>query len=291
MRHNPQDPDWPDRDRFVLSAPATARCCSTASCTSRATPSRSTSSSASGQWGSLTPGHPERDRVHVTPGVEVTTGPLGQGFANGVGMAMAERFLREKFGERGHGPPRLRDLSPTATSWRASPREAASLAGQARPRPPRLPLRRQLDLARRADVAELRQRGRHQALRGLRLARHGGPRRQRPRPRSTRRSSVAKREEDKPDAHPRQDDHRLPVARTSRGRARRTAPRSARTRSAPTKEAMGWDPDAHFLVPDGVYEQFSAVERGRRAAGRVGGAPGDLARGGSPSAPTAWDAA
>jgi transketolase len=50
------------------------------------------------QWGSLTPGHPERDRVHVTPGVEVTTGPLGQGFANGVGMALAERFLRERYG-------------------------------------------------------------------------------------------------------------------------------------------------------------------------------------------------
>src|ERR671933_587388 len=43
-------------------------------------------------------GHPERDRVHVTPGVEVTTGPLGQGFGNGVGMAMAERFLRERYG-------------------------------------------------------------------------------------------------------------------------------------------------------------------------------------------------
>ena len=51
------------------------------------------------QWGSLTPGHPERILgAHETPGVETTTGPLGQGFANGVGMAMAERFLRERYG-------------------------------------------------------------------------------------------------------------------------------------------------------------------------------------------------
>jgi transketolase len=51
------------------------------------------------QWGSLTPGHPERDRVHVTPGVEVTTGPLGQGLAMSVGMAIAERHLNAVYGD------------------------------------------------------------------------------------------------------------------------------------------------------------------------------------------------
>src|SRR5690606_29082751 len=51
------------------------------------------------QWGSITPGHPEN---FLTPGVEVTTGPLGQGFANGVGMAMAERFLAERFNTDEH---------------------------------------------------------------------------------------------------------------------------------------------------------------------------------------------
>src|SRR4051795_12404589 len=97
MKHNPRDPDWPDRDRFVLSA-------------GHGSMLLYASLHLSGYdlsldelkrfraWGSLTPGHPERDRVHVTPGVEVTTGPLGQGFANGVGMAMAERFLRERYG-------------------------------------------------------------------------------------------------------------------------------------------------------------------------------------------------
>ena len=63
------------------------------------------------QWGSRTPGHPERSSV----GIETTTGPLGQGFANGVGMAMAERFLRDRYGARRLRPPRLRASAPTAT--------------------------------------------------------------------------------------------------------------------------------------------------------------------------------
>src|SRR6059058_5672362 len=99
MAHNPRDPHWPDRDRFVLSA-------GHGSMLLYAVLHLSGYDLALDelkrfrQWGSLTPGHPERDRVHVTPGVEVTTGPLGQGFANGVGMAIAERFLRERFGEQ-----------------------------------------------------------------------------------------------------------------------------------------------------------------------------------------------
>ena len=89
--------------------PATARCCSTASLHLSGYDLPLDELKRFRQWGSLTPGHPERDRVHVTPGVEVTTGPLGQGFANGVGMAMAESFLREHYGARGPGPPHLRD--------------------------------------------------------------------------------------------------------------------------------------------------------------------------------------
>ena len=88
---------WPDRDRFVLSAGhGSMLLYSVLHLSGYDLPMDELKQFR--QWGSLTPGHPERDRVHVTPGVEVTTGPLGQGFANGVGMAIAERFLRERYG-------------------------------------------------------------------------------------------------------------------------------------------------------------------------------------------------
>src|ERR671937_701136 len=97
MEHNPRDPQWPDRDRFVLSAGHGSMLLYAAlPLSGYDLPMEELQRFR--QWGSLTPGHPERDRVHVTPGVEVTTGPLGQGFANGVGMAMAERFLRQRYG-------------------------------------------------------------------------------------------------------------------------------------------------------------------------------------------------
>src|SRR5919202_7081874 len=97
LRHNPRNPSWPDRDRFVLSAGHGSMLLYSVLHLSGYALSMDELKSFR-QWGSLTPGHPERDRVHVTPGVEVTTGPLGQGFANGVGMAIAERFLRERWG-------------------------------------------------------------------------------------------------------------------------------------------------------------------------------------------------
>ncbi|NNE95792.1 MAG: transketolase, partial [Acidimicrobiales bacterium] len=95
MRYDPSRPDWPDRDRFVLSNGHTSIL--------QYAMLHLTGYDLSledlrqfRQWGSRTPGHPEAGH---TDGVEVTTGPLGQGFANAVGMAIAERYLRTRFGE------------------------------------------------------------------------------------------------------------------------------------------------------------------------------------------------
>src|SRR4051812_12834473 len=94
MRYTAADPDWPDRDRFVLSAGhASMLLYSMLYLTGFGLELDDIRNFR--QWGSATPGHPER--LH-TRGVEVTTGPLGQGFANGVGMAIAEAHLRERFG-------------------------------------------------------------------------------------------------------------------------------------------------------------------------------------------------
>ena len=97
LKHNPKDPSWPDRDRFVLS-------CGHASMLQYALLHLSGYDLPLDelrnfrQWGSRTPGHPERGH---TVGVETTTGPLGQGVGNAVGMAIAERILADRFNRPG----------------------------------------------------------------------------------------------------------------------------------------------------------------------------------------------
>ena len=98
LKHNPGDPEWPDRDRFVLSpGHASALLYSLLHLTGYDLPMDELKQFR--QWGSKTPGHPEHG---LTPGVEATTGPLGQGFGNAVGMALAERWLASRFNRPGH---------------------------------------------------------------------------------------------------------------------------------------------------------------------------------------------
>jgi transketolase len=94
LRHDPSRPHWPDRDRFILSnGHASMLLYSMLYLNGYGLTLDDIKQFR--QWGSRTPGHPE---VHVAAGIEVTTGPLGQGFANGVGMGVAERFLRSHYG-------------------------------------------------------------------------------------------------------------------------------------------------------------------------------------------------
>ena len=98
LRHNPANPAWPDRDRFVLSnGHGSMLLYALLHLAGYDLPMRELERFR--QHGSRTPGHPE---VGVTPGVETTTGPLGQGLANAVGMALAERLLAERFNRAGH---------------------------------------------------------------------------------------------------------------------------------------------------------------------------------------------
>jgi transketolase len=97
LHANPGDPGWPDRDRFVLSAGHACVLLYSLLHLSGYELSREDLERFR-QWGSRTPGHPERGH---TPGIEVTTGPLGQGFANAVGMAMSERLLAERYNRPG----------------------------------------------------------------------------------------------------------------------------------------------------------------------------------------------
>lgn len=96
LKHNPSNPKWYDRDRFVLSAGHGSMLLYSLLHLTGYDLSLDQIKQFR-QWGSITPGHPESE---LTPGVEVTTGPLGQGFGNGVGMAMAEAHLAARFNKK-----------------------------------------------------------------------------------------------------------------------------------------------------------------------------------------------
>ncbi|MBL7102613.1 MAG: transketolase [Desulfobacteraceae bacterium] len=98
LRHNPLNPGWSDRDRFILSAGHGSMLLYSLLHLTGYDLSVDDLKEFR-QWKSKTPGHPE---YSLTPGVEITTGPLGQGFASGVGMAIAERFLAAYFNRPGH---------------------------------------------------------------------------------------------------------------------------------------------------------------------------------------------
>jgi transketolase len=257
LRHNPADPAWPDRDRFVLSA-GHGSMLLYASLHLSGYDLSLEDLKAFRQWDSRTPGHPEHG---ITPGVETTSGPLGQGFANGVGMALAERFLRERYGShvcdhRVYAICSDGDLMEGITS------EAASLAGQ-------LGLGRLIyvyddnGITIDGDAALCFDREDVDA----RFRAHGWQ------------VQVVEDANDLPSlreaiARAIADDGRPSLIRV-RSVIGFGSPSMAGTPAAhgaalgaeeveATKLALGWDPELEFHVPEGVYEAFDARARGAR---------------------------
>lgn len=128
LRHNPANPNWPNRDRFVLSAGhacilqySALHLCGYDLSLDDLKQFR--------QWESRTPGHPEH---FITPGVETTTGPLGAGFSNAVGFAIAERFLADRYNRPGHEivDHNVYVICSDGDLMEGISSEAASIAGQ-----------------------------------------------------------------------------------------------------------------------------------------------------------------
>jgi transketolase len=259
LRANPSNPDWPDRDRFVLSA---GHACilqyATLHLTGYNLPLEELKRFR--QWESLTPGHPEH---HLTPGVETTTGPLGQGFANAVGMAMAERFLAQRYNRPGHAvvDHRVYGIASDGDLMEGISQEAASLAGA-------FGLGKlilfyddnritidgttALSFDHEDKAARLEAQGWHvqrvgdvNDLEALAAA-----------------VETAKAETTRPS---------LIVVRSHIAYPAPHAQDTAKAHGSPlgedevraTKELLGWDPDEHFVVPDGVYEHMDLRDKGQ----------------------------
>ncbi len=216
------------------------------------------------QWGSITPGHPE---YGLTPGVEATTGPLGQGLVNGVGMAIAERRLAGEFNRPGH---EIIDHRTYVICSDGDLQEGITAEAALARRPPEArqadrPLRRQPDPARRADRLDLH-RGRRSRASTPTAGTPSGSTTATTSPRST------------PPSRPRKADDRpsLIAVRTHIGFGSPNKQDTQKAHGAPlgpdevrlTKEAYGWDPDKTFFVPDEAGELFLPRRR-RRARPRV----------------------
>ncbi|MBI2763315.1 MAG: transketolase [Chloroflexi bacterium] len=253
LRHAPTRPGWPDRDRFVLSAGhASMLLYSLLHLTGYDVTLDDLKSFR--QWGSRTPGHPEHG---LTAGVEATTGPLGQGFANAVGMAIAERRLAHEFNRPGHDviDHRTYALASDGDFQEGISSEAASLAGH-------LVLRKLIvlyddnhiqldgptDMAWSEDVL-----ARFDAYRWHTSRVEDG-------------NDVAAISAAISAAH-RDARPSLIAVRTHIGFGSPNKQDSQKAHGAPlgpdevrlTKEAYGWDPDAQFLVPDDALDVFRAA--------------------------------
>jgi transketolase len=257
MRHNPANPQWPDRDRFILSA---GHACILQYATLHLSGYDLSLEELKRfrQWESKTPGHPE---VHHTAGIEVTTGPLGQGYANGVGFGIAERFLAERY-NRPYDEivdHRVYCIASDGDLMEGVSNEAASIAGT-------LGLGKliyfyddnhiTIDGTTSISFTEDRAK-RHEAL-GWHVQQVSDAN-----DLDLLRETIAK-------AQAETERPSLIVVRSHIAFGAPHAVDTAKSHGAPlgegeiraTKEALGWDPDAKFLVPDEVRTHFNVTDRG-----------------------------
>ena len=257
MDHSPANPQWPDRDRFILSA---GHACILQYSTLHLSGYNLSLEELKRfrQWESQTPGHPE---VHHTAGIEVTTGPLGQGFANGVGFGMAEQFLAERYNRPFDEivDHRVYCIASDGDLMEGVSNEAASLAGNFGLGKlvyfyddNHITIDGTTSISFREDRgARLEAQGWHVQYVGdandLRLLREAIANAQA----ETERASLI-------------------VIRSHIAYGAPHAVDTAKSHGSPlgdeevraTKEALGWDPDKKFYVPDEVREHMNVTERG-----------------------------
>ncbi len=258
MHHNPASPDWPNRDRFILSA---GHACILQYATLHLTGYNLSLEELKRfrQWESATPGHPEYSH---TQGVEVTTGPLGQGFANGVGFAIAERFLAERYNRPKQEvvDHRVYAICSDGDMMEGVSNEAASIAGQ-------LGLgklvyfyddnRITIDGATAVSFTA-EDRGARLAAQGWHVQHVDDAN-----DLTALRSAItrAQHETQRPS---------MIVVHSHIAFGAPHAVDTAKSHGSPlgedevraTKEALGWDPDKDFYVPDEVYEHMRQIDRG-----------------------------
>jgi transketolase len=257
LRHNPASPHWPNRDRFVLSA-------------GHACVLQYSALHLSGynlsleelkrfrQWQSATPGHPE---YHHTEGVEVTTGPLGQGFANGVGMGFAERFLAGTFNRPHHElvDHRVYAICSDGDLMEGVSYEAASIAGtNGLGKLIYFYDDNHITIDGTTSISFTEDRAKRFDALGWHVQSVADPN-----DLDSLREAIAnaQAEATKPS---------LIIVRTHIAYGAPHAVDTAKAHGSPlgadevaaTKRALGWDPDKHFYVPDEVYANMNGIERG-----------------------------
>ncbi len=258
LRANPGNPDWRDRDRFVLSA---GHACILQYVTLHLAGYKVSLDDLKQfrQWGSVTPGHPEH---FLTEGVETTTGPLGQGISNAVGMAMAETFLAQRYNRPGHTvvDHYVYGIASDGDLMEGVAAEACSLAGA-------------FGLGKliffyddnRITIDGTTALSFDSEDKGKRFEAYGWH---------------VQHLEDVNDLNgimtaiqAARDETRRPSLIVVRSHIAYPAPNAqdtAKAHGAPlgedevraTKEVLGWDPDQHFVVPDGVYEHMDLATTG-----------------------------